>query len=251
MQAAESWPAGKTGENFIDQFTSVAVETKRLNALLDWETGVRRSHAGWWELLGDYIASELTVRTDRLPAIRGIAEMVTRETGIRFCGGFWLNAEDIAGALLWEVGQHHHMGEDGEEKDKVEVSVRVGKRPAEYRAPSFSWACVDGKVKFDTGTTQMERNMVTVLDGVQLQEADGAEHSAGRNIREALRIRGQLMPAALLTDDEPASHLHRIVTREGGKVQADIVSGRLECLEVIWLIGIQNSTERKWSFHNR
>jgi len=240
LQAAESWPAGKTGENVIDRFTSVAVETKRLEALLDWKTGVRRSHAGWWEFLGDYMASELTVRSDRLPAIRGIAEMVSRVTGVGYCGGFWVDAEDVVRALLWEVGRHHNPGEHRKGERKVEIVVKVGARPAEYRAPSFSWACVDGEVKFDTGTTRIECNMVTVLGGVQLQRTDGAEHSMGRNIREVLRIRGQLLPAAVLTDDEPASSLRPIVTRECGKVQAEIVSGRLGCFEVVWLTGIRN-----------
>jgi hypothetical protein len=135
------------------------------------------------------------------------------------------------------VGRHYNPGEYREGERKVEIVAKVGARPAEYRAPSFSWACVDGEVKFDTGTTRVECNMVTVLGGMQLQRTDGAEHLMGGNIREALRIRGQLLPAAVWTDDKPASSLRPIVTRECGKVQAEIVSGRLGYFEVIWLTG--------------
>ncbi|KAM7186332.1 Heterokaryon incompatibility protein (HET) domain containing protein [Rhypophila sp. PSN 637] len=35
IQAAESWPSGKTSENFIDRFTSFKVEKRRMDKLLD------------------------------------------------------------------------------------------------------------------------------------------------------------------------------------------------------------------------
>ncbi|KAK4224651.1 heterokaryon incompatibility protein-domain-containing protein [Podospora fimiseda] len=215
LQAAESWPSGKTGTNFIDQFTSVAEETKRLYALFGGEKSVRRSHVGWWEFLGDYMSSELTVGSDRLPAVQGIAEMISSRTGVKYFAGFWLDADDFLRGLLWEV-------KDGEEK----------KPEGGWRAPRFSWACVEGEVKFDCageGRVREEDKLMKVLEGVKMG-------GTGRNIGEALRVKGKLLAAAVLTGDLDGGDgtvEHRIVTRENGRLQAEIYRKELEFKESV------------------
>ena len=99
LHAAETWPCGKTSKNYIDRFVSVAVEKARFADVVDKQRGIVRSHAAWWTFLQDYMTTELTVPTDRLPAIQGIAALVEELTGKRYCSGFWMT-DDLPHALL-------------------------------------------------------------------------------------------------------------------------------------------------------
>ncbi|EEU44543.1 uncharacterized protein NECHADRAFT_85196 [Fusarium vanettenii 77-13-4] len=211
LQAAESWPRGKTAENYIDRFESVATERKRLQQLLHQETGVRKNHKAWWTFLRDYMASELTVRSDRLPAISGVAALVEGLSGERYCGGLWITAEDLPEALLWQVGNKN-----------------VRRRPPEYRAPSFSWAKVEGEICLKTGDLKRtSTSLVRVIEGLQLEDAELSGNTTGRNVREALRMEGILLPASVLTSSDGGID-HRILTREAGVEQASIIQKELE-----------------------
>ena len=69
LQAAETWPCGKTSKNHIDRFVSVTVEKARLSDVVDKQRGIIKSHTAWWTFLQHYVTAELTVSSDRLPAI--------------------------------------------------------------------------------------------------------------------------------------------------------------------------------------
>jgi len=215
LQAAEGWPRGKTADHYIDRFTTMAVERARLRALLDPKTGVAVSHVAWWTFLLDYMASRLTVSSDRLPAIRGVASLVEEKTGERYCGGFWITAGDIADQLLWEA-----VGVEG-----GGAKMHMMPRQNEYRAPSFSWAGVEGPVRF--ASKGFGRSLVEVVEGLELRATDlGAGNTTGRNVREALRMRARLLPASLFTASDGA-RTHRILTRAAGMKQALIVGNHL------------------------
>jgi hypothetical protein len=213
LQAGESWPRGKTSENHIDQFASVEVDKARLSEVLDPRRGISKTHAAWWTFLQDYMPSELTVRSDRLPAIQGIAALVAAQTGERYCSGFWLT-DDLPHALLWRV------------KDILAA------RPAEYRAPSFSWASVDGEVLFNTtavseeeeeeeDTSKRVTSLVRIMGGVQLPGGPSGEKT--RNVREALKMSGSILPASFLSSSSGMG-IDLAMTREVGLKWMDYVS---------------------------
>jgi hypothetical protein len=212
LQAGESWPRGKTSENHIDQFASVEVDKARLSEVLDSHRGISKTHAAWWTFLQDYMSSELTVHSDRLPAIQGIAAMVAAQTGERYCSGFWLT-DDLPHALLWRV------------KDILAT------RPAEYRAPSFSWASVDGEVLFNTTAVSEEEEedtpkrvtsaLIHVMGGVQLPGSLSGEKT--RNVREALKMSGSILPVSFLSS-RSGEGIERAMTREVGLKWMDYVS---------------------------
>jgi hypothetical protein len=206
LQAAESWPKGKTAENYIDRFLSATVERERLQDLLHPESGIKMSHDAWWNFLRDYMESELTVRSDRLPAIKGLAALVENLTGERYCGGFWITAKDLSDALLWQV--------EGE---------KVRWKPPEYRAPSFSWAKVESAALKKDSLHRNWTNLVRVVEGLELEDTELSGNTTGRNIREGLRIEGILLPASVLTSSDGAVN-HRLLTRETAVKQASIVS---------------------------
>ncbi|KAL2677320.1 hypothetical protein Neosp_011089 [[Neocosmospora] mangrovei] len=211
LQAAESWPRGKTAENYIDRFESVATERERLQQLLHHKTGVRKNHEAWWTFLRDYMASELTVRSDRLPAISGVAALVEGLSGERYCGGLWITAEDLPEALLWQVRNEN-----------------MRRRPPEYRAPSFSWAKVEGENWLRTGDLKRtSTSLVRVIEGLQLEDTELSGNTTGRNVREALRMEGILLTASVLTSSDGGID-HRRLTREAAVEQASIIQKELE-----------------------
>lgn len=92
----------------------------------------------WTEVVESYSKTQLTYKSDRLPAISGLAGIIREEMYScmmrRYCFGLWRN--DIIQQLMW---RHDGCLVNGR---------REYDRQSEYRAPSWSWASVDGAVKF-------------------------------------------------------------------------------------------------------
>ena len=82
----------------------------------------------WWSNVVElYSAAKLTYSHDKLPALSGVARRSCKESGGQYIGGMWRD-EDIEAQLCWSV-----------------VSPRL--RPA-WRAPSWSWMSIDGKISY-------------------------------------------------------------------------------------------------------
>lgn len=202
LQAAETWPCGKTNENFIDQFNSVEAEKARLNELLHFDRGITKSHDAWWTFLQDYMSSQLTVWSDRLVAIRGIATLVEGITGKQHCAGMWLT-DDFPSALLWHI--------------KGEPPLRSGI----YLAPSFSWAAVGCRQVEFAKKRQDQGQLIVVEEAIRLER--NLLYDNTRNIREALRVTGSLLPCSLLTGRSGLS-IEKVMIREEGEKWVETVS---------------------------
>jgi hypothetical protein len=85
---------------------------------------------GWASLVAEYSQLQLTKREDRLAAIGGIAQELQRMTGVPYLAGLW-NYEKLPSLLQWKV---------------ISPADELSSRPTRHRAPSWSWAGVDGSV---------------------------------------------------------------------------------------------------------
>ncbi|KAF1961591.1 HET-domain-containing protein [Byssothecium circinans] len=83
----------------------------------------------WLELVSQYTRRRLTLITDRLPAIAGLAKQLSSRLGVRYLYGLW-ETENFVDCLLWHVSKHDTYG--------AELSY----------APSWSWASVTGHINF-------------------------------------------------------------------------------------------------------
>lgn len=83
----------------------------------------------WGDIVMEFTRRNITRDTDRLPALAGLAEQYRKETGKQYVAGLWL--EDMPEALLWK---------------RHETSESLTP-PTTYRAPSWSWASLEGPVK--------------------------------------------------------------------------------------------------------
>ncbi|KAF8963860.1 hypothetical protein BDZ97DRAFT_1818243 [Flammula alnicola] len=84
------------------------------------------SRRSWLFAIWEYSRRGLTVGTDKLVALAGIAEQFHRVWQASYLAGLWEHT--LLEDLLWDIY----------------VAGKLGPRPAEYRAPSWSWASIDG-----------------------------------------------------------------------------------------------------------
>jgi hypothetical protein len=87
----------------------------------------------WQHIVGQYSNRNLTVPSDKLPAISGIASNIQAATSSRYLGGLWL--ENLASDLLWST-------------DSTAKSLEKTTALDTYRAPSFSWASIKAPIKY-------------------------------------------------------------------------------------------------------
>lgn len=94
-----------------------------------------RCEKEWWEVVNDYTQRFLTKNTDKLAALSGMAQLYSRNyfPRDRYVAGMW--SSRLEQEIFWAVD--NQMGEDFRDR-----------RPAEYVAPSWSWASVSGRIKF-------------------------------------------------------------------------------------------------------
>ncbi|KAI1764625.1 HET-domain-containing protein [Hypoxylon sp. FL1150] len=100
----------------------------------------------WYQLLEEYGTRNFTMSSDKLPALAGAAALFkSTKPGATYVAGLW--KEDIARGLLWCAHYYHMPGRKVwgiSSTDKISLLTR----PPEKRAPSWSWAALDGHIDF-------------------------------------------------------------------------------------------------------
>jgi hypothetical protein len=103
-------------------------------------------HLLWLRIVELYTASALTVPSNKLIACSGIAKRVAEIVQDDYVAGMWRRY--LEGELLWVVQGNHHTG--------------CWTRPREYRAPSWSWASIDGPIT--PGEPRIQDSLITIED---------------------------------------------------------------------------------------
>jgi hypothetical protein len=88
----------------------------------------------WIDILQRYTKLDITVSTDRLVAVSGLAKERYRRSRVPYFAGLW--ADKMTAELLWQVGYR-----------------RITQRPPTRLsiAPTWSWASMSGDINWDTG----------------------------------------------------------------------------------------------------
>ena len=131
----------------------------------------RRALEAWTAILKSYSRSQLTRSSDKLIAIAGLANQVHEILKDDYLAGLWRST--LLTDLLWYA---------------LPDTSGSTSRPEAYRAPSWSWASVDGPLQFFEPQIQVNR-CCTILDAsVALRTSiDFGEVSAGN-----LRLQGHM-----------------------------------------------------------
>lgn len=120
----------------------------------------------WLQLVQSYSQLELTYKTDRLPALSGIANHVASKTKDVYVAGLW--REDIAAGLLWYVWPHQPVAPT-------------------YIAPSWSWASTAA-----TWTLDLTRRRFVDLKIIDVQKELSTSNPYGEISAASLTISGPL-----------------------------------------------------------
>ncbi len=132
----------------------------------------------WRSIVLDYTSRYMTLERDKLAAIAGVASVIQSKTRTQYIAGMWNERFLIEYELCWQVS-----GQDN----------RRSFRPSKYRAPTWSWASVEGIIWYGhrrdydiTGDTQhafVEDVKIEPFDGT----ATGPIKSASMQIEGPLR----------------------------------------------------------------
>lgn len=98
----------------------------------------------WYAVVEDFSSRDLTVKTDKFPAIAGVAYQF-RALAPRgaYVAGLW--EDDFVVGLFWGARPIRHIRS---QQSPLASSFSVLKKTAEPQAPSWSWANVDGPIEF-------------------------------------------------------------------------------------------------------
>lgn len=118
------------------------------------------THSAWQSTVETYTRCKLTFPKDKLIAISGIAGAFLPSLG-PFCLGLWKN--HLTTGLLWSVDTSEIL------KARLAAGLHPQQPPGPYRAPSWSWASVDGPVSFHShplasSSSSGFTTAITVLD---------------------------------------------------------------------------------------
>lgn len=135
----------------------------------------------WHQIVRIYTHRALSLPTDRLPAISGIAERYGRILGDDYVGGLWRSR--LPEELLW-TSDHP-----------------LGSSPRKYQGPSWSWAAINGPVSFNS-VRQLDEQF-QVLDCQVLPSMKDAKFGAVRS--GYLKLKGRMRPAEWIYDSKASS----------------------------------------------
>jgi hypothetical protein len=89
----------------------------------------------WHRIVEQYSRRDLTIQSDKLPAISGVASKIEKATGSAYIAGLW--KDNLASDLLWSVSP--------EPTSKLATPILET-----YRAPTFSWASLSAPISYYT-----------------------------------------------------------------------------------------------------
>ena len=119
----------------------------------------------WWQLVEKYTACGLTNGNDILAAIDGIAAIMAQAMEDTYLAGLWCNTLFLD--LLWSP------------KSPLDFS-----RPLPYRAPTWSWASINGQISPNFGADPGEEPAAVLCTSVSLHiwinEDDFSQITTGR-----------------------------------------------------------------------
>jgi hypothetical protein len=83
----------------------------------------------WYGVVADFTARNLSDPLDRLPAIEGIANIISGISGLQYIAGLWKN--NLLHDLMWYADTREWL-----------------MRPSVWRAPTWSWASIDYTISY-------------------------------------------------------------------------------------------------------
>lgn len=224
--SAEPWQRDSATSRNVQAGFRAAFETLHSRSFSPKLLVSQGFHQRWFELIGTYSRGDLTRIGDKLIAIAGVAQAVQEATGFTYLAGLW--AEHLLLNLLWFVRRG------------------PGRRPAAYRAPSWSWAALDGIVSHDVvpETSRLKMSLgdrqAEVMDWRIMTAGEGQAAAFGPVFDGWIEIRGVLCRVESLESNSSMWLLKGQSNRPIARFIPDLPVGRpfppLFCLQSVSLL---------------
>jgi hypothetical protein len=107
-----------------------------------------RWDCGWLSHMQNFCERSLSVETDKLPALSGIARLITERTHNTYLAGLWNN--HLIEDLHWRVYAREKLSASVNLRFELAFGKQLcqPQRPNEYRAPIWLWASLDSHIRF-------------------------------------------------------------------------------------------------------
>ncbi|KAE9381644.1 HET-domain-containing protein [Stipitochalara longipes BDJ] len=189
-KASETWPqpASKSmidENNRSDEFKILSNSSHALSGVVIYPLAEH-----WHEIVQLYTDAILTRAEDKLVAISGVAKQILKKSNDVYFAGLWRN--NFTMSLLWYL-----------QSPQRSIST-------EYRAPSWSWASVDGRVEFLVKRPRLgyTTTAVSSIQTIGTTGIDGKRSSTGQIKDGFCRILG---PIRAVFRYERFGNEHRLV----------------------------------------
>ena len=127
----------------------------------------------WYSLVEEYTNRKLSCTADKLSALSGLAQKFAQVTDGVYLAGLWKS--DLRRGIMWKPKFREHMT-----------------RPSTYRAPSWSWAALDGAVEWGQYFRYLDHDDTFEIRTAEITLSN--VHTTGRVIGGRLVISGRLLP---------------------------------------------------------
>ena len=137
----------------------------------------------WLKLVEVFCTRKLTMDYDKLVAISGLASIVAEKSRDQYCAGLWKS--NFLNGLCWKKKvfvPHHHCSDEAHELTLPDATSAKITAPSQYRAPSWSWAAMDGEIQFENKSLtaqKIERNE-TIAQLVKVSVTPLGSYNFGR-----------------------------------------------------------------------
>jgi hypothetical protein len=152
-----------------------AVASKRTDAV--WEA--------WQRIVEQYSSRKLTVASDKLPAISGIASKIRKTSHSEYVAGLWKG--NIASDLLWRLS-----GSTSESVSSFALDA--------WRAPTFSWASLDAAVAYTILNDKERETFTPTVTLLAASTVPTGLNPLGGISHASLTLRGPTISATLCAD---------------------------------------------------
>lgn len=156
--------------------------------------GIRADHfTYWYQTIANYSERALSVDSDRLLAISGLASLMEQTYNITYITGLW--KEDLQAGLCWWVTSRNYMFRtDGPRSIDVDFP--------DYLAPSWSWASAHGMcVEFFSHFSDRPPEEGVQVINIEVSRLSGTPAAFGYIKFAKLSIRTRMRRIVLVPDE--------------------------------------------------